>query len=137
VKPELQSAALPYRRDESGRAWVCVVTTRGTHRWSIPKGSAEPHLSLAENAAKEAFEEAGLVGEIAPRASGMFRTVKRRPEGEVVIEVWVFLLEVDEALEHWPEEGQREVRWMPCRDAGELLREPLLQKLCAQLDAAA
>src|SRR4051812_12108669 len=102
-RPVLQSGALPYRIDETGEIRVLLVTASRSRRWTIPKGVAEPHLTLAENAAKEAFEEAGVVGEIAPHASGMFRAVKRRPEGDSLIEVWVYLLKVTEELETWPE----------------------------------
>lgn len=133
----LQSGALPYQIDESGEVRVLLVTASRTRRWTIPKGAAEPHLTLAENAAKEAFEEAGVLGEIAPHASGMFRAIKRRPEGEAVIEVWVYLLKVTEVLKDWPEKDRRDVRWVSCSTAAELLGEPVMQRICAELKATA
>ena len=39
----------------------------------IPKGRVEPHLNFGELAAKEAFEEAGVVGYV----SRMFRARRR------------------------------------------------------------
>jgi 8-oxo-dGTP pyrophosphatase MutT (NUDIX family) len=134
--PQLQSGALPYRIDASGEVRVLLVTASRTRRWTIPKGAAEPHLSLAENAAKEAFEEAGVVGEVAPTAAGMFRAIKRRPEGESVIEVWVYLLKVTEVLADWPEKDRRDVQWVSCTTAAELLAEPVMRRICAELKAA-
>jgi 8-oxo-dGTP pyrophosphatase MutT (NUDIX family) len=132
----LQSGALPYRIDETGEVRVLLVTASRSRRWTIPKGAAEPHLTLAENAAKEAFEEAGVVGEIAPHASGMFRAIKRRPEGDSLIEVWVYLLKVTEELETWPEKDRRDVQWVSCSTAAALLGEPVFQRICAELKQA-
>jgi|SRR5450631_2414715 len=39
-----------------------LVQTRGSGRWTFPKGSAEPGLTHAQAAALEAFEEAGVHG---------------------------------------------------------------------------
>ena len=129
----LQSAALPYRVGGAGRPEVLLVTSARSGRWTIPKGRAEPHLSLAANAAKEALEEAGIVGAVAPRSSGAFRTTKRVGQDEIVIEVWVYLLKVTGALDDWPERGRRRVKWVSCDEAARLLREPLLRSLCRRL----
>ena len=129
----LQSAALPYRIGGTGRPEILLVTSTRSRRWTIPKGRAEPHLSLADNAAKEALEEAGIVGAVALRCSGTFRTTKRVGRDDVVIEVWVYLLRVTSALDDWPEKGQRQTKWVSCAEAARLLREPLLRSLCRRL----
>ena len=130
----LQSAALPYRIDRTGRLEILLVTSARTKRWTIPKGCAEPHLTLAENAAKEALEEAGIVGAVASRSSGMFRATKRVADGVVAIEVKVYLMKVTGTLEDWPEKGQRRIKWVSCVTAARLLREPLLRHLCLHGD---
>jgi ADP-ribose pyrophosphatase YjhB (NUDIX family) len=89
---------------------VLPIRTKHSKRWSLPKGNAESHLSLGENAAKEAFEEAGVRGEVYPAAAGIFRAAKRAWRGETVIEVWVYLLRVTGQKKHWREEGEREVK---------------------------
>ena len=132
----LQSAALPYRFDGAGRPEILLVTSARTGRWTIPKGSVEPHLSMAENAAKEALEEAGIVGAVALRSSGAYRTPKRAGRGEIAIEVWVYLLRVARRLDDWPEKRERRVRWVSCATAARLLKEPLLRALCRQLSEA-
>ena len=94
------------------------------------------HLSLADNAAKEAFEEAGVTGHVRQRAAGTYRAVKRVSGRQIVIEVCVFLLEVTGTARKWPEQGEREIKWCSPQEAIRLLREPLLIELCARLAAA-
>ena len=65
-----QYAALPYRRKRNSRTEVLLVTSRDTGRWIIPKGWPAKGKSPHKSAAREAREEAGVVG-----------TIKRRPLG--------------------------------------------------------
>lgn len=134
----LQSGALAYRVTDGGKVRVLLVSKRRSKRWGIPKGKAEPHLTLAENAAKEAFEEAGVKGRVAPLAAGKFRTTKQSPmpSTKLAIEVWVYLLEVTELSVDWPEKGRRRTKWVSCRKAAEMLGEPLLAQLCRRLAAS-
>jgi 8-oxo-dGTP pyrophosphatase MutT (NUDIX family) len=67
------------------------VTSRDTGRWVIPKGwpiaGEAPHAS----AAREALEEAGVVGEAGKDSIGTFTYAKRLSNGAIVIcEVQVF-----------------------------------------------
>ena len=48
----------------------------------IPKGNPIPFLLNYESAAREAFEEAGVEGGIAPEPIGSYRYEKRRRGGE-------------------------------------------------------
>jgi len=61
--PGRQFAALPVT-ERDGETLVLLVTSRDTGRWVLPKGWAERGLTGSELAAKEAFEEAGVVGEV-------------------------------------------------------------------------
>jgi 8-oxo-dGTP pyrophosphatase MutT (NUDIX family) len=58
-----QVAAVCYR-GRRGAIEFLLVQTRGSRRWTFPKGSAEPGLTHAQAAALEAFEEAGVHGRI-------------------------------------------------------------------------
>jgi 8-oxo-dGTP pyrophosphatase MutT (NUDIX family) len=58
-----QVAAVCYRMYEDNVEFL-LVRTRGSGRWTFPKGSAEPGLTHAQAAALEAFEEAGVHGRI-------------------------------------------------------------------------
>ena len=133
IAVSLQSGVLPFRIDKRGRIRVLLVTTGPRGRWGIPKGTAEPELTLRQNAAKEAFEEAGISGTVAPYAAGSFRTTKRRGLAERFIEVWVYLLQVEDIAKEWPEKARRRTKWMKPEEAAEVLREPLLTRLCLEL----
>src|SRR5580700_5462483 len=54
-----------------------LVQTRGSGRWTFPKGSTEPGLTHAQAAAMEAFEEAGVHGRI--EETSFARYVRRGP----------------------------------------------------------
>ena len=133
-KPTLQSGVLAYKMAPNGKVRILLVRTTRSKRWSIPKGKAKSELTLAENAAKEAFEEAGVKGEIAPLSAGMFRATKWTWYGDAIVEVWVYLLKVTEQLKHWPEQGKRETMWVSCKEAAQVLKEPLLVSLCHEID---
>lgn len=131
----LESGVLAFRRESNGDPRVLLISRRRSKKWGIPKGRVVPHLSFRENAVKEAFEEAGVVGHVSPFSVGVFRAEKRRansPEPEV-IEVWIYLLEVAETLSDWPEKDKRATRWVTCEAAARRLHEPVLAHLCHRL----
>src|SRR3954447_19097569 len=69
--PGQQYAALPCVEIE-GETRVMLVTSRETGRWVLPKGWAEKGLSGPELAGKEAFEEAGVLGEVGTEPVGSY-----------------------------------------------------------------
>lgn len=133
--PLLESGVLAYRYKGNGDPLVLLITKKRSKKWGIPKGRIPPHLTFPESAAKEAFEEAGVIGRVSPSAVGMFRAEKStaNPLVRQVIEVWVYLLEVTEVLSDWPEKGTRATRWVSCEAAARQLREPALTHLCHRL----
>ncbi|GEM_PF-130700 len=132
---EIQSAALPYRVTAGGDVEFLLVTTRRQGRWGLPKGSIPCTLSMAESAAREAYEEAGVIGEPAPLSCTSYRKIKRRPGGgKMQVEVWVYPLLVTKMLRSWPEQGQRLLKWCGASDAAALLGEAdfglAIRRLC-------
>lgn len=125
----LQYGALPYRRSDGGGIAVMLITSRDSGRWIIPKGWPEPGKSGSEVAAREAFEEAGLVGEAQAVPIGFYRYDKRRRQGTVPCRVEVFLLDVADELERWPEWHQRRRSWFTPQDASALVEEAELKSL--------
>jgi 8-oxo-dGTP pyrophosphatase MutT (NUDIX family) len=134
-QPLLESGVLAFRRGGNGEPLVLLITKKRSKKWGIPKGRIPPHMSFPESAAKEAFEEAGVIGRVSPSAVGMFRAEKLAANllTKMIIEVWVYLLEVTAALPDWPEKGKRTTRWVSCEAAARLLREPALTHLCHRL----
>jgi len=128
-----QFAALP-RVDGAGGTMVMLVTSRGTGRWVLPKGWPKKHLTGAETAALEAFEEAGLVGEVGPSAVGLYSYPKRMPGGgTIVCDVDVFPMTVAKLLDDWPERGQRQRKWFTLTEAAGVVEEQDLTALLLSL----
>ncbi len=73
-----QVAALCWRPSSkrNSQIEVLLVTSLNSKRWILPKGWLEPELSPAENAAREAFEEAGVTGKVSPQPVGAYHYLK-------------------------------------------------------------
>jgi 8-oxo-dGTP pyrophosphatase MutT (NUDIX family) len=133
MTPQIQSGVLAYRHHKRKGTEILLVKKPLSQNWGIPKGKLVEGLSRAENAAKEAFEEAGVRGNIRQEAAGSYRAMKRRGDHQILIEVSVFLLEVTSVAKKWPEKSTRLVRWCAVPEAIRLLREPILIELCSAI----
>lgn len=128
-----QCAALALR-EEDGEVRVLLVTSRETRRWVLPKGWTEPHRDAADQAAVEAFEEAGIRGDIGDTPIGSYAYLKRCKDGRTQpCKVDVFAMQVAEELEDWPERAQRERRWFSLPDAARAVEEGGLVDLMLRL----
>jgi 8-oxo-dGTP pyrophosphatase MutT (NUDIX family) len=117
-----QVAALPIRLRDKG-VEVCLVTTRRTKRWSIPKGWPMKKKKDHDAAATEAKEEAGLIGRASKEPIGRYRYQKRRLDGFENIEVDVYRLDVTDTLPTWPEMAERDIIWVSVNEAAALVQE--------------
>jgi 8-oxo-dGTP pyrophosphatase MutT (NUDIX family) len=140
VKPKkavgIQYAALPWRA-LGGRVEILLITSRESRRWVIPKGWPMKDKAPHEAAVAEAYEEAGVTGEIDPVSVGSYRYVKRlKGEEGIPIQVIVFPLEVQSQLDHWKEKDQRQSAWFRFQKAAGLVVEPNLKRLIRDFGAA-
>ena len=117
----LQVAAICYRRQRAGIGFL-LVNTNGGGKWTFPKGDPDPHLSHSQAAAREALEEAGVIGTIENRhfhlyihSKGVFW--KRPGVQEFVIKA--FLLEVQEM--RGGHEENRNPTWFSADEAKKIL----------------
>ena len=109
---------------------VLLVTGRRSHRWTIPKGWPMAGKSLAEAAAQEAFEEAGVKGTIDPVPVGSFDHTKQNlPSGLLDVRILVHPLNVDRQLSKWPELGQRRRKWFSVEEAAKKVDSEELRAL--------
>lgn len=127
-----QVGALPIR-DLGAGLEVCLVTTRETHRWTIPKGWPMRGRKDREAAEIEAKEEAGVVGAASSKPLGSFLYWKRFPEQLELVRVKVFRLDVTRQLSDWKESAERRVGWFPPRVAAEMVQEPGLVAILSEL----
>jgi 8-oxo-dGTP pyrophosphatase MutT (NUDIX family) len=123
-----QAGAIPVNGGQ-----ICVVSSRSGKRWVVPKGCMELGKTAAEIALQEAWEEAGLVGVLQPEPIGSYFYEK----AGFTCHVTVFLMNVTDSADIWPEHDFRERCWLSVAqallridDAGlrDLIREaPVLQ----------
>jgi len=128
-----QIAVLPYRIGPAvsgGPISILLITSRGTGRWVIPKGNEIKGLTPHASAAREAEEEAGVLGAACPTPIGSYRYRKRRSSGASVwTDVDVFPFSVTHELDNWEEQHQRERCWFTLSEAAERVDEPDLRAL--------
>jgi 8-oxo-dGTP pyrophosphatase MutT (NUDIX family) len=143
AKPMVQDGVLPFAID-GGAARVMLVTSRPRHRglarrwlggrrWIVPKGRPERGLPPHEVAAREAYEEAGLLGTVERKPFFAFDSVRREART-----LWqIYLFRVGEVLEEWPEKHERERRWVAPGEAALMVSEPGLAQMMVQFSGLA
>lgn len=130
----LQTGALPWRLSKRRKPEVLLVTGRRSGRWMIPKGWPMAGRSLADAAAREAFEEAGISGTVDPRPLGSFHHSKRGFFGTTDIEILVHSLSVEKELSDWPERAERDRQWFPLKKALAAVDSDELKELILSLE---
>lgn len=109
---------------------VLLITSRDTGRWVIPKGWPMQGLSDAEAASIEAWEEAGVRGDINPESIGQFGYDKVLSATETKLcTVTVFGLRVAALHTDFPERKQRRRKWFAAEKAARKVAEPELRQL--------
>jgi 8-oxo-dGTP pyrophosphatase MutT (NUDIX family) len=114
-----QSAVVPYRWQDD-KLEVLLITSRKRKRWIIPKGIVEPDMTAYASAAKEALEEAGVIGRVGTRPIAEYSYSKWG--GTCTVEV--FPLQVEKQLDDWLEIGFRRRRWATVEEAVNLVEQP-------------
>lgn len=126
-----QFGALPYTIVD-GQLVVLLVTSRGRGQWIFPKGREIEGLSPWETAAREAFEEAGIEGEIEQEPIGSY-FLPVNEERPAPVEVKVFPLKVTRQCEDWKERRQRYRHWSVLPEARRLITHEGLADLAVLL----
>lgn len=126
-----QVAAVCYRASQQKIEFL-LVQTRGSGRWTFPKGRTEAGLTHAQAAALEASEEAGVHGRIEEAAFAQYFCRKRNynsksrvkikiKSGRAKIVVSAHLCEVTRL--RTPKESNRNRTWFGAREARIRLQE--------------
>lgn len=125
----VQYGALCWRHGSDG-VEVLLITSRDSGRWVIPKGWPMSGLAPEAAAAQEAWEEAGVDGQINPCCIGRFGYQKALSvSASVPCAVSVFGLKVANLAKSFPEAKARQRKWFPLKEAAELVAEPDLSRI--------
>jgi 8-oxo-dGTP pyrophosphatase MutT (NUDIX family) len=107
-----QACAVPYRTLQ-GAPEFCLITSLNKRRWGFPKGTIDPGETYSDTALKEAYEEAGLRGEIVDEPLGCYDYAKWGAS----LRVTVVLMRVAETHDDWLEAGLRQRAWCTAEEA--------------------
>jgi len=123
-----KSCVIPYRVNQ-GVLEILLITSIRKKKWIFPKGFIEFNFSAFESAKKEAYEEAGVIGENETVELGSFELQKK--DGKSIIRV--FSMEVTEELKDYPEKNLRKRRWFDSKEAVEKIELPELKLFISKL----
>ena len=123
-----QFAALCYRIKDD-KLQFCLITSRRSKRWIVPKGWPMDGETPMDAAATEAFEEAGLRGKVNPRPVGVFSYTRMLAKGPLPCIAVVYPLRVKKVLRTWPEHKQRDRKWLSRKKAAALVDEVELKQI--------
>ncbi|MBW4599811.1 MAG: NUDIX hydrolase [Calothrix sp. FI2-JRJ7] len=119
-----QSGVIPYRV-QNGATEILLITTRNQQNWVVPKGGVVNGMSAPDSAAKEAWEEAGVIGQVNPNQLG---TYKYQKNGKTY-SVQMYSLPVEVESEKYPEVGQRVRRWVNVNEAVRQVKKSSLKRI--------
>jgi phosphohistidine phosphatase len=126
-----QSSVIPYRV-HNGKLEILVISSSKKKHLVVPKGIKDPGLTPQESAAKEAWEEAGVEGEVAADALGEYSYEK----WGATCTVSVYPMKVTRTVpeDEW-KERHRGRTWMPPDEAADRLKQKELQPLVKTLES--
>ncbi|WP_313602751.1 NUDIX domain-containing protein [Rhizobium sp.] len=121
-----QAAATFCRYNDRAELEVPLISSLDTGRWVIPKGNLNAKERSFHCAEREAFEEAGVVGNAKKQPVGFYVYLKDRvrPTG-----VGVHLLRTRSTGQEFTERGARQLTWVHPSIAAGMVAEPQLSQL--------
>ena len=130
-----QYGVLPWRLSGNGELQILLITALTRRRWVVPKGWPASGQAPFMAAAIEAFEEAGVIGDIGPNIVAEYSCMSEREDGTALpFRVALFGFRVRGTLTHWQDAGKRKRRWFNVSEAAKLIDEPELAEFLARLD---
>jgi 8-oxo-dGTP pyrophosphatase MutT (NUDIX family) len=133
-----QAAALPWRQTKGkggGKIEVMLITSLGTRRWVLPKGTLQPNETARAAARREALEEAGIEGVLDMRSLGAYHYEKSLSSGAMQLcSVDVFALMVTGQRDRWREQDQRKLQWFSTAGAAAAVNEDDLKQIILGFD---
>ncbi len=112
-----------------GRDYVVLVTGRRYGEWLLPKGRSEPDLTRPQVAILEAWEEAGVIGQVQGLPS-RFRLDRHRGTARPVI---AYCMNVQRLTRAWPEQHQRQRRLVPLDHLHAIDLDPAWRRCIARM----
>ncbi|MET0363150.1 MAG: NUDIX hydrolase [Sphingobium sp.] len=131
----VQSAAIPYRYGDNGQVQILLVTSRKKGRWVLPKGHVRRGMVPHSSAAKEAFEEAGVIGRTDPAPIASYQRKLKESDGRDAVRVDVYAMAVMTEAPVWPEMHERKRQWATVPDALSIVADKGIRKALKVFEA--
>ena len=109
---------VPYRR-KKGKLQVLLISTRNDN-WGLPKGNLIKKKGARKTALQEAYEEAGIIGEIEGEGK------KFTPSDDEIYHFWP--MNVAKELNQWPERESRTRKWVTPTKALQMIKRKAAKK---------
>ncbi len=119
--PVKQVAALCLRQTDAGPEVLLITSSE--QNWILPKGWPMDGKTHAEAAAIEAWEEAGVhAADVSETPVAQLNTTKTVGGDQIIpCTLEVFEVEVDSLAESYPEDHKRDRRWIPLKQAANMV----------------
>ncbi|MGM4986152.1 NUDIX hydrolase [Rhizobium sp. 11_C7_N12_5] len=124
--PDVQQAAvICFRIKGRGKLQVMLVGSLRNGRWGLPKGHLEAGEQSFAAAGREAFEEAGVSGELSKEVFGTYSYSK--DSTGLRYHVSVHILRLVSRAKDFPESGMTKTQWFSIGRAINLVAQPGLK----------
>jgi ADP-ribose pyrophosphatase YjhB (NUDIX family) len=100
--PKKQYGAIPYFQ-KSDKLKIILITSRKSNQWIVPKGDLFPHKSKRDAALREAYEEAGVIGQINKNIKCQISITSHGKKRDLTL----YPMLVKTQLKKWHEKSQR------------------------------
>jgi len=115
-----QYGVIPYLK-RSGKTKIILITSRSSGQWIVPKGNLIAKRTKRESALLEAYEEAGLTGEIDKESKFRLFIMSHGKKTDLTL----YSMRVNKHLiKKWPESHQRKRIEVSCERAQALVLWP-------------
>lgn len=126
ISPFKQSGVIPIRFQKE-QPEILIIQNRHHNKWIFPKGIIEHKCSEKDTAKKEAYEEAGILGNL-DKKFGSYTYKKWQAEYHVALYLFNNVIE----LKKWPEDN-RERKWVSVNSLQNFITKKELQPLITNL----
>jgi len=130
MRTRKSSGCVVFRITESNKIEILLVTSSNGKEWVFPKGGVEINLTERASAAKEVYEEAGVLGDVGQKL-GTYRYFKNDQMQEVTMYAMQYTRDADD----WPEANKRDRKWFKAEKAMEKVDQYLAPYIFDVLDA--
>lgn len=118
-----QYGVLPWREGRHGDLRILLITERNKPDWRVPRGWPIRGRVPFMSAALDAFEEAGIIGDIDPQPLTNYLHSGLDTKGAgFSCRVTLFAMRVRGTLLHWKEKNERQRRWFGVEEAASRLK---------------